>query len=167
VATTELWSLISPFVAASTAVWLARRQDRERVSCFVDTAYEWGEEGPYTWLYVGIHNHSPHAIAIRSVKFLTGGIVRRAKEGTALDFEDPFDLAFPYRVEPGEIKTIALDGDAARKVVRETSPVLCHLNNLLSRPRVMIECRTTAGTRFKGSGEGAMPWDERQRWVRR
>lgn len=163
---TDFWNLVSPFVAALTAVFLARRQDRERVSCFVDTGYEWGDEGPYNWLYVGVHNRSPHTIAIRSVRILDGGLVRLAKEGTALHYEDPFDLAFPYKVEPGQIRTMVLDKEAVQKVVKEAWRVTSIINLVLRRPRVVIECVTTAGTRLRASGEEALPWDERQRWAR-
>lgn len=163
----DIWSLISPFVAASTAVLLARRQDRERVSCFVDWSFEIGDqEGPYNFLYIGIHNRSPHKIAIRSVKLLSGGFARVATEGTALSYEDPFDLNFPYKVEPGEVKTLALDEEAATKLFASSSRCMNVINKILRRPRIMVECMTTAGTRFRGSAEEALPWDERQRWAR-
>ena len=159
---------MSPFVAAGTAVWLARRQDRERVSCFVDWSYEYGdnESGPYEWAYIGIHNRSPHPIAIRSARFQTGGLRRTTVEGTTLAYEDPWDLGFPYRIEPGDIRTLMIDDSVARKIVHDAWRGMSLLNGLLKRPRVTVECVTTAGTRLHASAEEALPWDERQRWAR-
>jgi hypothetical protein len=163
----DFWNLASPFVAAGTAVFLARRSDRERVSSFVDWSFKWGEDGPYDWLYIGIHNHSPHKLAVISIRFLSGGFPRKASEGTALYYEDPFDLSFPYSIEPGEIITKALDEEAARKIVADSWRITSFANRMLRRSRVKVECLTTAGTVLRASGEAALPWDERQRWARR
>lgn len=148
-------------------MWLARRQDRERVSCYVDWEYGWdNESGPYEFVYVGIHNRSPARIAIRSIRLLNGAFPRRASEGTFLDYEDPRDLDFPYLIEPGAILTRPIDQVMVRKAMDQMWQSTKRANVLLRRPRLMVECVTTAGTRLRGSAEEALPWSERQAWAK-
>jgi hypothetical protein len=163
----DIWSLVSPFVAAGTAVFLARRQDRERISCFVAWGLEWDDErGPFEWPYIGLHNQSPKTVAITSVRYLTGSFPRKAVEGTALMYEDPFDLDFPYKVESGQIRTVHLDEEMGKRIVADASRFWSWVNVLLRRPRIVVECVTTGGTKLKASAEKLLPWDERQRWAR-
>jgi len=164
----DLWNLVSPFVAAGTAVWLARRQDRERVSCYVDWEYGWDDERGYSYeyLYVGIHNRSAARIVIRSIRILNGSFPRRAQEGTFLNYDDPMDLSFPYSIEPGAILKFAADEAMTRKIMAGMWRITKAANVLLRRPRLMVECVTTAGTRLRGSAEEALPWVERQAWAR-
>ncbi|MGC6401181.1 hypothetical protein ACNI3Q_11455 [Sphingomonas sp. FW199] len=124
------------------------------------------EDRPYEWPFVAIHNRSPHKIAVRSVRFLTGVFIKTVHEGTALAYDDPFDLSFPYLIDPGEIKTLQLDHQAAQKVLSRSSRISRVINFCARQPRLMIECVTTGSTRLRASAEELLPWDERQRWAK-
>ena len=100
-------SLIAPFVAAGGALWIYSLQQRERVSCFI--TYGFGGREYEELSFLGIHNRSNQAIAVIAVRYRCGIVRRKACQGTALSYEDPSDLGFPYVVSPGEIRKLWLD----------------------------------------------------------
>ena len=162
------WPLVqliaTPILAAMTTIWIQSRTTREVVSCFVDWEFDYdNERGRIEHPYLGVHNRSTQPIAVHRVQFLRNGLFAQKQiEGTALLFEDPTDLAFPYMVKPGEIRILILDKDAARQVASEVAQPWKTIARIFGRPRVLLEVRTTADTRLVIAAERALPWTERQ-----
>ena len=156
-------SLVAPFVAAGVALWIATLQQRERVSSFITWGYgpDYGE-----FTQIGIHNRSSQPIAITDIGYLYGVVFRTRAQGTALDYEDPLDLGFPYVVEPGEIRRLKLDEEQARRLANKIGFIRRFLARVFRRSRILIQCKTSTGARYRTSAEKALPWDEQLPWKR-
>lgn len=156
-----LVSAIAPFVAAGAALWIASVQRRERLSCFISYGGQFADTS-----FVGVHNRSAQTVAIIGVRYLSGGLWRVRQKGTALDYDDPTDISFPYLIAPGEVLKLWLDENQA-KICAETvtgRPLL--IARLLRRSRLLVECQSSAGTCYRTSGEAILPWDDRVAWYR-
>ena len=152
--------VLSSCVAAATTLFVNARQERERISCFVDWKFVERDDGFEEFPYLGVHNRSSQPIAIHSVRFAKGGVFYRAPEqATALDFDDPTDLAFPYLVEPGKIRVLVLDGDQASRLANEPRGLKLRMLKWLGIQRISLEVRTTARTLLFIDAEGSLPWD--------
>lgn len=163
----DVWQLVvsalAPFIAAGVALWIATIQQRERVSCFIT----WGVDQEYNeYPVLGIHNRSSQPVAITAVRYRVGIIIRKLAQGTALDYEDPFDLAFPYVVAPGEIRRLALQEHQALKLAESVGRWRVLLARILRRSRVLVECTTTTGASYYTSAEKVLPWDLQLSWKR-
>lgn len=156
-------SLVVPFIAAGGALWIASQQRKERVSCFISWGY--GRGGQEVSL-VGIHNRSSQTVAITRIRYLSGIVIRSAAEGTALNYDDPTDLGFPYLVAPGEIRTIELDQHMAGRLARSFGKGRLFLARLFRRSRILVECQTTTGARYRASAETVLPWSDQLSWKR-
>lgn len=165
--TKDVWQLaatiVVPFVAAGGGFWLYALQQKERVSCFI--THDFGREYDEFSL-VGVHNRSNQAVAITRVRYLSGVIFQTPNQGTALDYEDPTDLGFPYMVGPGEIRKLALEESQAARLAKNVGPIRCLLARFLRRSRISVECQTSTGARYRTSAEQVLPWDEQLPWRR-
>lgn len=163
----DVWQLVAsivvPFVAAGGALWLYALQQRERISCFI--TYGYGRQGEEISL-IGIHNRSSQPVAIIRIRYLSGIIIRSPSRGTALDYADPADLAFPYVVGPGEIRKLKLDEEQAIRLANKAKTAGLWLEWMTHRSRVIVECTTTTGSRYRTSGEPILPWDDQIPWKR-
>jgi hypothetical protein len=56
--------ILTPVLAAVTTLIVQRRQERERLSCFVDWRYSLDEDDFYEYPYIGLHNRSTQPIAV-------------------------------------------------------------------------------------------------------
>ena len=156
-------SALAPFVAAGSALALLAFGRRERVS----TVIGWEHDARYGEMdLIVIHNHSDRAVAIHAIRYLEGVIWRTAQQGTALDYEDPTDLGFPYLIQPNEMRRLRLDSMQARRLARRAGRWRKLVALVLRRSRILVECQSTAGTRFRTSGEPALPWDDQLPWRR-
>jgi hypothetical protein len=156
-------SALAPFIAAGGALWLYTLQHRERVSCFLSHGYGRDHEEV---TFVGIHNRSTQPVVITAVRYRYGVIVRRAAQGTAIDYEDPIDLGFPYTVQSGEVRLIRLDEHQARRLATQAGLAQRCVAWALRRSRLLVECQTTTGARYRTSGEKALPWLDQLPWKR-
>jgi hypothetical protein len=153
---------VTALIATATTLLVQARQERERVSCFIDWRYSETPEGIDDNPYLGVHNRSAQPIAVHSARWVVNGFfMRRHIEGTALAFEDPFDLNFPYIVAPGAISSLVLDGHDAKRYAAKTTGIKAALFSFLGMHRILIEVRTTAQTRLLVPAEAALPWDTR------
>src|SRR6185369_684534 len=149
-------SIVAPFVAAGGALWIYALQQRERVSCFI--TYGYGRE--YDEIdFLGIHNRSSQPIAVVAVRYRSGVLVRKSGQGTALNYEDPTDLAFPYVVGPGEIRKLWLDDVQALRLAKSVGFLRRLMARLLHRSRILVECETSTGARYATSAEKVLPWE--------
>lgn len=149
-----LVSATAPFVAAGAALWIASLQRRERLSCFISYGGQYGDTS-----FLGMHNRSGQTVAITSIRYLAGGPWRTLRRGTALDYEDPSDLRFPYKIAAGEILKLEIDEHQAKMLAETVTGWRLLTLKLFRRSRVLIECQSSAGARYRTSAEPALPWD--------
>jgi hypothetical protein len=154
-------SAIAPFVAAGAALWIASVQRKERLSCFISYGGQFADTS-----FVGVHNRSAQTVAIIGVRYLSGGSWRVPREGTALDYDDPSDIRFPYMIAPGEVLTLPLDEHQAKKCAEAVVGWSLLAARLLRRSRLLVECQSSAGTRYRTGGERVLPWSDRVPWRR-
>ena len=153
--------VLTAAVATGTTLFVNARQERERVACFVDWRYVEDDHGVHEYPYLGVHNRSPQPIAVHSVRYwLTGLLVYKPQEGTALEYEDPLELAFPYLVPSGEIRTLPLDAEQAGRLAEGVGGLKLSLFKALGTHRILVEVLTTARTRILVPAEGALPWSD-------
>lgn len=152
-----LVSAFAPFVA----LWIANLQRKERLSCFISYGGQWGDTP-----FLGVHNRSTQTVAIIGTRYLSGGLWRRPVEGTALDYEDPIDIRFPYMITPGEVLKLRLDEHHAKRIAEAVTGRRLLAARMLRRSRVLVECQSSAGTRYRTSGEAALPWIDQVSWRR-
>jgi hypothetical protein len=159
--------VLTPILATITTLFLQKRQERERLSCFVDWRYKEYDDGIEEYAYIGLHNRSTQSIAVHSVRWVRNGVFARTPvKGTALEFDDPLDLAFPYLIAPGEIRSLRLNEEAAEMHATSANPITRAILILFNVHRILIEVRTTAQTELLVEAEGALPWSDRIRGAR-
>ena len=136
-------SALAPFVA----IWAASNQWRERIAGY--TAYLEGqdEEGyPEFYSAVGLHNRSSQSVVVTDVTFAVGLRRKLNLPYTALLYEDPTDLRFPYIIGPGETWNRSIDLDDARRLRAMLGRIERLLCRLTRRGTVAVVCRTSAGS---------------------
>jgi hypothetical protein len=156
--------ILSPIIAAVTAIALFQRKEQERVHCTIEWRYIGHPDGEYEDPFLVIHNRSDRSVAIKDLRYLTGAFWRRRSDHTALGYDDPEDIDFPYLVEPGKLKKIRLDEHQATRIANEVSAPARILSRA-GRPRIKVEAVTTAGKRIRVSAEGAIAWKKRPAWL--
>lgn len=155
---------VAPFIAAGAALWIAALQRRELISVVIGHDYDHQRYGDIDYFIV--HNRSTQPVAITSIRYLSGVVWRTPQQGTALDYEDPTDINFPYLVQPGALLRLRLDSHAARKIASRFGVKRRRLAWLLRRSRLLVECRSSSGARYRTSGEPILPWDDQLPWRR-
>lgn len=157
--------VLSPIIAAATAIILFQRKEQERVHCSIEWRYMGRPDGEYEEPYLVVHNRSDRSVAIKDLRFATGALWRRRSDQVALGFDDPEDINFPYLVEPGKLRNIRLDEHLATKIADGVwAPA--RLLSRVGRPRVKVEAVTTAGKRVRISAEDAIAWQKKPAWLR-
>lgn len=156
--------VLSPIIAAWTAIFLFQRKEQERVHCSLEWRYVGHPDGQYEEPFLVVHNRSDRSVAIKDLRFLTGVLWRKRSESTALGYDDPEDIDFPYLVEPGKLRNIRLDEHQATRLADETSS-LANLLSRIGRARIKVEAVTTAGKRIRISAEDAIAWKKKPTWL--
>jgi hypothetical protein len=163
----DVWQLVvsglAPFIAAGGALWIYSLQHRERISCFITFGY--GREWEETSL-ISIHNRSSQPVAITRIRYRFGILFRKPSQGTALDYEDPTDLDFPYVVGAGEIRKLKLDEHHAIRLAQTVGKLRIWAARVLRRSRFTVECTTSTGAKYETSGEPILPWKDQLPWKR-
>jgi hypothetical protein len=156
--------ILSPIIAAVTAIVLFQRKEQERVHCSIEWRYGGRPDGQYVEPFLVVHNRSDRSIAIKDLRYLTGALWRRRSNHTALGYDDPEDIDFPYLVEPGKLKNIRLDEHQATQIADGVWMPARFLSRV-GRARIKVEAVTTAGKRIRVSGEGAIAWKKKPAWL--
>jgi hypothetical protein len=156
--------ILSPVIAAITAIVLFQRKEQERVHCTIEWRYVAHPDGQYEDPFLVVHNRSDRSVAIKELRYVTGALWRRRADGTALGYDDPEYIDFPYLVEPGKLKTIRLDEHQATRIADEVWAPARALSRL-GRPRIKVEAVTTAGKRIRISAEDAIAWKKKPAWL--
>ena len=81
-----------------------------------------------------------------------------------MDYEDPMDLSFPYRIEPGQLHGFILDQSKLRRVLGSVQR--SKIFDRMRRSGIWIEIVTAGGNRRLIGGEEALPWRERPAWTK-
>ncbi|MBW8856371.1 MAG: hypothetical protein JF604_19060, partial [Bradyrhizobium sp.] len=126
--------ILSPIIAAVTTIFLFQRKEKERVHCSLEWRYVPHPDGQYEEPFLVVHNRSDRSVAIKDLRFLTGMLWRKRSDNTALGYDDPENIDFPYLVEPGRLHNIRLDEYQATRLADETS-WLVHLLSRVGRAR--------------------------------
>lgn len=152
------------FLTAALSVWTTRRKEREVFDAHIE--WDWFGSGPIAELpFVYLHNRSENLISVIDVSWASGTLLYLYPvEGTALHYEDPGDIGFPYEVKPGETIKIYLESHGAMKAL-ERAGVAGKLRGLLKISSVYLSIRTLRGTVKLVPGERAIPWGERPEWL--
>lgn len=156
--------ILSPVIAAVTAIVLFQRKEQERVHCTIEWRYIGHPDGQYEDPFLVVHNRSDRSVAIKDLRFIIGVLRRTRSEHTALGYNDPDEVDFPYLVEPGKLRNIRLDEHQAVRLADEVSWLARTLSRV-GRPRLKLEAVTTAGKRIRISAEDAIPWKKKPDWL--
>lgn len=157
-------SAVVPFIAAAGAVWLSSLQRKERISCTLTFGFGGPEHGERTFL--SVHNYGDKMVAISRINYVEGIVFRRRQVKTALEFEDPDDLDFPYPVDPDKIRHFMLEELYAKRIAEAVTAPRALLARILRRPRLLVECETTRGTKARIAAEQVLPWKDQATWTR-
>ncbi|MCJ2186356.1 hypothetical protein [Novosphingobium beihaiensis] len=149
--------------ATFSAIWIASREDREVFDLHI--SWQWFGGGKYAELpFVYISNRSKQSIIIVDIEWLHGALKRCPDRGTALFYEDPGDLNFPYEVPAGSTEKLFLDEDGARNAFEKASK-FANWFGWLGRSSMWLRVTTVRGTKKFIGGETALRWADRPRWV--
>ena len=85
--------ILSPIIAAWTAIFLFQRKGQERVHCSLEWRFVAHSDGQYEEPFLVVHNRSDRSVAIKDLRFFTGALWRKRSDCTALGFEDPEDIS--------------------------------------------------------------------------
>lgn len=156
--------ILSPIIAAVTAIVLFQRKEQERVHCTVEWKYVGHPDGQREEPFLIVHNRSDRSVAIKDLRFLSGVLGRKRSETTALGYDDPEHIDFPYLVEPGKLRSLQLDEYQATKIA-DSASWAGRLLSRVGRPRVRVQATTTAGKRITVSAEDAIAWKKKPTWL--
>ncbi len=91
-----------------------------------------------------IHNRSSDSVAVSDVELCWGWSIRKRSRWTALDYDDPEDLAFPYVVEPGKFWRKRITNQNFAEKLGKVK--LARFVWFVKRPSVWIRVKTMRGT---------------------
>lgn len=158
-------AILGPLAGVYTTLWTVRRGERVRFDAHVD----WFDFGPnHPWgetpaLY--LHNKARDALVVTDIRFRTGIWIKRRRRGTALQYDDPMDLSFPYRVESGELMRLILADHHVQKYA-VVDPWRQRIADFLRRPTLWIEIVSATGRAKTIPAVRALPWKERPPWAK-
>ena len=136
---------LSPILAAVTAIWMFKRQEREQVHCSI--GWDMVQGGPEAEIpYIAVQNRSDRTIMIKAFTYRSGLLRRRVPRKVAIYWEDPFDLHFPMGVEAGATRKFRLDQYEAKALADKSGGLASWLHRWVGFPRLKIELQTMAKT---------------------
>ena len=91
---------------------------------------------------------------------------RRAMDYFPMEYEDPSDLDFPYRVEAGEVKRFFLDTKVMDNAAATAGRVARALG-YVRIPYLRVGVRTMAGGKVFVDAADATSWRDRAQWLKR
>jgi hypothetical protein len=160
-------TLIGAVIAATTPLiklWEVVRQDKERLELhidWVDFDSDYRDSAPFLYVI----NRSKNPIFITEIGFRTGLFWRRKRAYTAVDFDDPLELNFPYEILPSQQKRFMLQSHTAEKHV-DRLKAYARFSSIFRRSLLWIDVETAGGTSKKIGAERAMKWENRPAWTK-
>lgn len=161
-------SAVGPIVGSGITVWATRNSDRERLSAAIIWMDGFDHREEYVnWPALHVHNRSKQAIMIATMETRLGVFVRRrAMDYFPMEYDDPTDLQFPYRVEAGEVKQFCLD-PAVLDRAAATAGRLDRALGYVRIPYLRVGVRTMAGGRVFVDAADATSCRDRPKWLER
>ena len=161
-------TLIAAVIAATGPIvklWEVVRQDKERLELHI----EWVDFHPNDYRdsapFLYVINRSKNPIFITEISFRTGLFWRRKRANTAVDFDDPLDLNFPYEILPSQQKQFMLQSRAAEQHIDKLK-AYARFSSIFRRSLLWIDVGTAGGTSKKIGAERAMKWQNRPAWTK-
>lgn len=143
---------LSPILAAMTAIWVFRRQQREQVHCFV--GWDMVQGGPEAEIpYLAVQNRSDQTVMIKAFNYRTGLMRKAVPRTVAIYWEDPFDLHFPMGVDAGQIRKFRMDAHEATALAGKAGKMTRLLHRWFGVPRLSVQIQTMAGAQASASLE--------------
>lgn len=147
------------FLTALIGVWSVRRSDREVFDFHIE--WEWTGVGPLPERpFIYVHNRSAHTLSIIQLSWYTGVFRYAAHKGTAVYYDDPSDVNFPYEVEPSKTIKIYLDEGGAIKAFEEISAKIGS-RRFFRSSYLALGLKTLRGSMRYIPAERALPWSMR------
>ena len=167
--TVEYLTLVAACIAAAAPVlnwWHERSKNSEVFD--VGLEWRWGPSyygGDDEHPMVVVHNRTNQDIAITQVKFYTRPFWRKPDRYTAVAYDDPSDLSFPYIVKSGEIWMHRMDiGNLAERFSKMRLAVIF---SKFGRPSIWIGVQTMRGSTRLTSAENIIPVRLMPAWLQR
>jgi hypothetical protein len=158
-------AVVGPLAGVYATLWTVRRTEKVRFDAHID----WVDFGPNSPLgetpALYIHNKSKDALVVTEIRFRSGAWIKRRRAGTALHYEDPMDLDFPYTVQPGVVRRLILAEYYARKYA-DLERWGAKAADWLRRPTLWLEIVTATGRSKTIGAEQALTWKDRPRWAK-
>ena len=143
---------LSPILAAMTAIWVFRRQQREQVHCFV--GWDMFQSGPEAEIpYLAVQNRSDRTVMIKAFTYRSGLMRKAILHKVAIYWEDPTDLRFPMAVKAGETRKFRMDPKEAAQLADKTGKLAGLLHRWFGLPRLSVQIQTMAGANASTSLE--------------
>lgn len=157
-------AILAPAIAAWATISTARRVEKERFSLHIDWRFfPSGREAELPFLYV--QNKSSTPIIISAIYWYRGAIRRRQAQGTALWWEDPADLHFPYTIKSGEVSEFVLSEFGAKEQFKRVERS-ASLFGFFGRSSLWVGVTTISGSQKYIGAERVIPWEERPQWTK-
>lgn len=139
---------LSAILAAFTAIWVFRRQQREVLYGVVD--WDWLGNAPDPEVaFVAIQNRTTARVMIKSFDYECGFWKRKVPRKIALYYEDPSEVNFPFEIEEGKTRKFRLDEDEITRLADEVGFASGTLLQLFGMPRIRLCATTMAGTEVR------------------
>jgi hypothetical protein len=160
-------TLIAALIAAIgplVKIWEIWRSDNERF----DLHIEWIDFGPNHEIgeapFLFVLNKSANPIFITAIRFRTGLFWRKKHAYTAMQYDDPTDINFPYLVDPGKKHQFILQDYAAEKHYEQIG-WKSGLSKVFRRSWLWLEIETAAKSSRIIGAERVMSWKSRPAWT--
>lgn len=159
---------VGPLIGAAITLYALKRGDREKISASIIWIDDFDEQHGYTSEpFLHVQNRSIQPIMIAKIELTSGILIKsREKDAFPVSYEDPTDLAFPYRIDPGQTWRKMLDTDVIGRVAGKAS-YLPKILGLINIPFVRIRVTTMGGVRLSIDAADATKWTDRPRWLQR
>ena len=158
-------AFLSPMIGAMTAILTLRWESRDSLVGSVDWVFDYDPSyGAIQYPFLMVQNRSLHSIHVTSLEFSRGILLRKGDGHTALEYDDPIDLDFPYEIESGKTKTFALDQKQAARLYGEDR-LIDRIASSIGRKPFLLIARTMSGKKQKFSALRAIPFPTRPGWA--
>ena len=160
-------TLLAATIGAAAPIlnWIHEKNKRNE---HFDVGVEWksGHDRsgcPAEFPCIIVHNRSETAIAINDVNAWYGWIFPKRSRYTLLDYEDPFDLDFPYKIEPGAFWTHRLSLGHIPDLLKKVR--FARFAWLFGRSSIWIGVSTLRGSKHRSNLSPMIEFKNRPSWM--
>ena len=158
-------AVLAPAAAAWTTIWSVNKSESDKFSLHVDWKFFADPNAPSEEIpFLYIQNHSSRKILITGIQWHRGAWKRTEVRETALIWEDPTDLDFPYEIDAGAVRQFALSEIVAKQQFDRSKSVSKAFGRI-GRSAIWIKVSTATGASKFIGGERVLPWKHRPDWT--